>query len=295
MNPSDIIRGFGRPVAYYPSLAKHLGGVSSTVLFCQMTYWMDKLTSDLGVHKTSDEIREETGLSYEEQLTARKKLKRLGVLVETNKRLEHRIYFKINFHRVDEILTQVIDKSPNWQNPFRETGKVQSGKPGMPSSRQRDPRLRDDGKTHFDPTEITTETTAEITDKDSCQVAPDDSADPAELVLTYFNRATRSSYRDGKTTMGYIRGRLSDMYSADDLILVTDYATAKWLNDPKMCDYLRPKTLFGPENFQEYHQKALKWHESGRPQCVNGRWMLPGRDVNCIPRPDNSIPAGFRG
>jgi hypothetical protein len=33
------------------------------------------------------------------------------------------------------------------------------------------------------------------------------------------------------------------MYSADDLMLVADYATAKWLNDPKMCDYLRPKTL----------------------------------------------------
>ena len=43
--------------------------------------------------------------------------------------------------------------------------------------------------------------------------------------------------------MGYIRGRLADMYSADDLMLVADYATAKWLNDPKMCDYLRPKTL----------------------------------------------------
>ncbi|XPL50562.1 hypothetical protein ACMFY2_12115 [Enterobacter cloacae subsp. cloacae] len=119
MNPSDIIRGFGRPVAYYPALAEHLGGVSATVLFCQMTYWMDKLTSDLGVHKTSEEIQDETGLSYEEQLTARKKLKRLGVLVETHKRLEHRIYFKVNFERVDQILTQAIDKSPNGQNPGR--------------------------------------------------------------------------------------------------------------------------------------------------------------------------------
>jgi hypothetical protein len=43
-----------------------------------MTYWMDKLTSDLGVHKTSDEIQGETGLSYEEQRTARKNLKNLG-------------------------------------------------------------------------------------------------------------------------------------------------------------------------------------------------------------------------
>lgn len=295
MNPSDIILGFGRPVAYYPSLAKYLGGVSATVLFCQMTYWMDKLTSELGVHKTADEIQQETGLSYEEQLTARKKLKRLGVLIETNKRLEHRIYFKIDFGRVDEVLTQVVEKSPNGQNPFREDGKAHSGKPGMPSPPQGESPARDDGKTHFDPTEITTETTTEITDKDSCQVPPDERADPAEVVLSHFNQSTRSSYRDGKSTMGYIRGRLSDMYSADDLILVTDYATAKWLNDPKMCDYLRPKTLFGPENFQEYYQKALKWNESGRPVCINGRWMIPGRDVNNLPQPDNAIPAGFRG
>ncbi|PWV97915.1 conserved phage C-terminal domain-containing protein, partial [Mangrovibacter plantisponsor] len=115
--------------------------------------------------------------------------------------------------------------------------------------------------------------------KPSCQVAgqPDNTPeDPATAVLEHFNQVTKSSYRDGKTTMGYIRGRLADMFTAEDLIRVTDYATAKWLDDPKMCDYLRPKTLFGPENFQEYHQKALKWDEAGRPACINGKWQIPG-------------------
>jgi uncharacterized phage protein (TIGR02220 family) len=115
--------------------------------------------------------------------------------------------------------------------------------------------------------------------KPSCQVAgqPDNTPeDPATAVLDHFNQVTKSSYRDGKTTMGYIRGRLADMFTAEDLIRVTDYATAKWLDDPKMCDYLRPKTLFGPENFQEYHQKAMKWDEAGRPACINGKWQIPG-------------------
>jgi uncharacterized phage protein (TIGR02220 family) len=31
-------------------------------------------------------------------------------------------------------------------------------------------------------------------------------------------------------------------------MLVVDYLTAKWADDPKMDDYLRPSTLFGPEN-----------------------------------------------
>jgi uncharacterized phage protein (TIGR02220 family) len=41
-----------------------------------------------------------------------------------------------------------------------------------------------------------------------------------------------------------IRGRLSEDYSPEDLMLVVDYLTEKWAKDPKMSDYLRPKTLF---------------------------------------------------
>ncbi|BBJ59172.1 hypothetical protein EAS17NKHM_025680 [Enterobacter asburiae] len=144
-----------------------------------------------------------------------------------------------------------------------------------------------------------------VSKKTSCLVRtePDENSDdPAERVLAHFNKVTKSSYRESKTTMGYIRGRLSDPeFAAEDLILVTDYATAKWLNDAKMCDYLRPKTLFGPENFLEYHQKALKWNEAGRPECINGVWLKAGsnfrkqRDVNQIYETDSTIPPGFRG
>lgn len=116
--------------------------------------------------------------------------------------------------------------------------------------------------------------------KRSCPVAPppDDSppddVEPAQRVLNHFNAVTKSSYRDSKTTMGYIRGRLAEDYTADDLVLVVDYLTAKWLNDPKMSDYLRPKTLFGPENCVEYFEKAKKWRANGSPACVNGKWQI---------------------
>lgn len=64
-----------------------------------------------------------------------------------------------------------------------------------------------------------------------------------------------------KTTLGYIRGRLAEDYSPEDLMLVVDYLNAKWAQDPKMSDYLRPKTLFAPENCVEYFDKA----KNGRP------------------------------
>jgi hypothetical protein len=146
---SDVLREVGRPVAYYPGLVKHLGSVKATVLFCQIFYWQDKATSELGVHKTTDELRDETGLTYEEQRAARTELKRLGVLIETAKRIEHKIYFRIDedalerlVESADETLpadpadAQTVDvalereksTSPNGKSPSREIGKVQPGK-----------------------------------------------------------------------------------------------------------------------------------------------------------------------
>jgi uncharacterized phage protein (TIGR02220 family) len=99
---------------------------------------------------------------------------------------------------------------------------------------------------------------------------------------------------------GIHQGRLSENYSAEDLMLVVDYLTAKWADDPKMDDYLRPSTLFGPENCVEYFDKAQKWQKRGRPACVKGRWQLGGSaDPNFkanFQNVDYSVPAnsGFR-
>ncbi|WP_437887030.1 conserved phage C-terminal domain-containing protein [Phytobacter sp. V91] len=136
----------------------------------------------------------------------------------------------------------------------------------------------------FDPSESggdpSVRSTTDPSDKNpSCPVAgqPDDSADdPAVLVLEHFNLVTNSTYGRGgrtKTTLGYIRGRLAENYSAEDLMLVVDYMTAKWADDSKMSEFLRPRTLFAPENCVEYFEKASKWRASGRPKCVKGRWV----------------------
>ncbi|KVZ05923.1 hypothetical protein [Burkholderia stagnalis] len=147
MRVSDVLRRIGRPISYYPGLAHILGSVNAAVLFCQLFYWQDKTTHELGVHKTSDELRKETGLSYEEQRTARRLLKKAGVLVETEKRLEHKIYFKIDEDALERIIETPAEQSPsdpksaeagspnsrNGESPFRETGNLESGKSGNSS------------------------------------------------------------------------------------------------------------------------------------------------------------------
>jgi hypothetical protein len=105
MNAVETLKLIGRPNAYYPKLAKPLGGVGPAVLFSQLFYWQDKAASDLGVYKTRDELEEETGLSHNEQRTAIKKLKEKGVLIVTEKRLEHKTFYKIDNEKVNQVLS----------------------------------------------------------------------------------------------------------------------------------------------------------------------------------------------
>lgn len=109
MNPSTILKNTGRAIAYRPNLARLFGGVVAEIFFEQIFYWQDKADSELGVYKTQEELEIETGLSRKEQETARKLLREKGVLTETHKRLEHRMYYKINNEKLDELLATLAN------------------------------------------------------------------------------------------------------------------------------------------------------------------------------------------
>ncbi|STQ99828.1 Uncharacterised protein [Kingella potus] len=106
MRPSEMLKLHGRPIAYFPQLAKPLGGVNASILFSHFFYWNDKGESDLGIYRTAEEIEMETGLSVQEQRTARAKLRERGVLVETEKRIEHRIYYRLDLDAFDALMLQ---------------------------------------------------------------------------------------------------------------------------------------------------------------------------------------------
>ena len=106
MRPSESLKIAGKPIAYYPKLAKPLGSTNASILFSHFFYWHDKTQHELGVYRTAEEIELETGLSVQEQRTARNKLKERGVLIETEKRIEHRIYYKLNLDAFDDLMLQ---------------------------------------------------------------------------------------------------------------------------------------------------------------------------------------------
>lgn len=167
MSHYSTLKGLGRAIAYFPQLGIHLGNPLAGIFLSQLVYWHDKTDCELGVYKTSEEWQKETGLTYSHQKTARKLLKELGILSETEKRLEHKLYFKLNIEKFDEWFEKCINSDQN--------GESKTANP-----RTRNPSFGDEQKPHsgvkesFDrgeaestsvihniTTEITTENTSE--------------------------------------------------------------------------------------------------------------------------------------
>lgn len=95
MKLTHYIVDLGRAVAFYPGLRKLTGSTTATILLCQLLYWSDK-TKTGWIYKTSAEIEDETGLTYNEQKTAKKALSDAGLLDTEFKRLDHTSRYRVN-------------------------------------------------------------------------------------------------------------------------------------------------------------------------------------------------------
>lgn len=155
MRATDWLKTSGNVIAYYPKLAKPLGSVNAAILFGQLFYWQDKATSELGVYKTQEEIENETGLSRREQESARKNMRDRGILIETHKRLEHRLYFKLDLDKFNEMMEEYAAVSQCNNAPPANGGNSQP--------RMAETDIREATKPPFVIQEITTENTTEIT------------------------------------------------------------------------------------------------------------------------------------
>ena len=129
------LKKIGQAVAYYPNLTKKLGNVNASILLSQFIYWHDKTEHPLGVYKTQAEIHAETGLSRKEQETGRKVLRELGLITETYKRTEHKLYFL--FH--PDVFDAWFSGEAMPESDIRECDKValpmpESDIPPMPES-----------------------------------------------------------------------------------------------------------------------------------------------------------------
>ena len=71
-------------------------------------------------------------------------------------------------------------------------------------------------------------------------------------VISYLNKKTGKSFKSGtKKTQSLIKARINEKFTEKDFYTVIDNKCSKWITDPKMMEYLRPETLFGPK-FESY-------------------------------------------
>lgn len=71
-------------------------------------------------------------------------------------------------------------------------------------------------------------------------------------IVGHLNEKNGTRYKpDSKDTVKLIRARMNEGYKKEDFISVIDNMCALWKGDPKMDNYLRPSTLFGPK-FENY-------------------------------------------
>lgn len=85
-----------------------------------------------------------------------------------------------------------------------------------------------------------------------------DLEEQSRKILEYFNFKTNKNYSlNDKESIKYISVILMN-YTYNDCIYVIDTRVKLWLNDQKMSQYLRPKTLFDKDKFVDYLNTKLK-------------------------------------
>lgn len=77
-------------------------------------------------------------------------------------------------------------------------------------------------------------------------------------IIDYLNKKIGSNYKStADKTKQLIDARLNAGFTEQDFYIVIDKKCSAWLNDEKMCKYLRPETLFG-NKFEGYLNEVLK-------------------------------------
>jgi hypothetical protein len=134
---------FGRPVAFHRCFVKVTGSVHAGLMLSQAIYWLNPERQGQGrgkdngwFWKTRDEWEDELGLSRWEQETARKQLRQTKFWLEKDKRLEHKIFFSIDFVELEKALEQAAATVSRTETTalLPEGGNPTSGEGGNPSA-----------------------------------------------------------------------------------------------------------------------------------------------------------------
>lgn len=132
INRAEVIKELGRPISYYPSVAKVIG-VNECIFLMQLIYWTtDGRGHDGWIYKSSEEWEAELGLTYKQQMKIRENLKKLQIIDEHNDRLHHKMHFKVNYERFNHVLEDAAKSGDFPKRPKVISGDDQRSVGGPP-------------------------------------------------------------------------------------------------------------------------------------------------------------------
>lgn len=190
-----------RPISYNPALARLVGSATAAILLSQAIYWQKRVPDKRPKgcpgkgwwYHSSEEWKEETALSRNEQQTARKILKRTSFWKERKQGIPCRIWYKVDFVKLENELinTEFAEiRQTSMTQCRRKDGRFTSGK-------EAEVRM----STSKNTSEFTTETTTKPV-VGGCQW---DLEDHIELLTEYGMSAT---VEDKGSYLGFVRKRL---------------------------------------------------------------------------------------
>lgn len=237
-------------IIYRKELNAITGSVTATLLLSQIIYWHSKSGCFYKFNKPCSHPLYKAGDSWEEELffstgelrSAMSNLKNAGLISShtDNQRLT-----KYTLHTAElELALASVYKQ---QQPTVKTTTSSC-------------KINNNQLLNCD-LPLLTETTTETTHKTLVELKPDPAPTPAKTcqkteqaktILETLNLRAGKNFRPVASNLGLIKARLADGATHEDLISVIDRKCQEWLDDPKMAQFLRPKTLFNATNFNNY-------------------------------------------
>lgn len=296
---SNLISLLDRPIAYQACFVR-FGGVTGAVLLSQLVYWHNRMDGEW-FYKTQSEIKAETGLTREEQETARRRLISAGVIEEERRGVPAKLFFRVKADHLESLLLQSAGKP---QSSMRDSRIQESGNAADKIAEKPQASLRETlspacGNPAFIHTVDYQETTTEITTETVRQAAPaqQPQIDYAAIVVSYHEILTDmprvAEFTDAR------RDKVRTFWRKFDFTQERWTAYLRYIarNCRWMCENRPDKTsgrTWRKKNFDylitERCYLAVK-EERANDLPKSGA----GRDITVLPSANYDIPEGFRG
>ncbi len=92
---------------------------------------------------------------------------------------------------------------------------------------------------------------------------------PEEVkVLELLSAESGHSWKPGRAYGKYLRARIQDGFTLDDLLAVIQFKSLKWKYNDDTKGYLSPTTLFRPENFERYLEESRNGQQKSTSAVV---------------------------